>query len=151
MNNKNLQKKNLNFILAFLMILTFFILCQILRPSIYQSKYLAEITVYYQKGNLYKQFLSGPTEAALFQFYDGDFYVFDSHEDHRITMGALHDFFREEKKEVKDIFLVIHSHSTPVGFTPGNNKIFHSLKNMGFKGKFGIYYQFNHSVRFKKE
>lgn len=132
-----------------LLILMFFVFNAILHPY-------AE-TVYITKGNIYKGFFKEPFETAIFIFRDsennedGDFVTFSTHHEKMINVEAwaVVDYLKKDGKDIKDCEKILHNHSTPMPFTPGNDKFERAIRALGFEGKFGIFYTFNGKVVWK--
>lgn len=108
-------------------------------------------TVYIKKGNLFKEFFREPFESAVFIFKDGTFYVFSTHHEIGIfyPVAYILDYFKKNGKDMKDVAIIVHNHQEPTPFSPGNNTVYHYLKNRGFNGLFIIYYPFSGKIREK--
>lgn len=99
-------------------------------------------TLYAGEGSICKAVFTEPFETVCFLFRDGSFLTFTTQDDRMIDapIAILLAEVSESGRFIEDCLLIVHNHFTPVGFSPGDMRSYHYLRDKGFRGVFGIYY-----------
>lgn len=101
------------------------------------------VTLYVTAIDLYKGMFSEPFEICVFIFTNGQIRAFSTHDEDsiRVTVGYLLDTLKEDNLYIKDCVLAVHNHFPSGPFSSRDLQTYGYLKEMGFRGVFGLYMQ----------
>lgn len=109
--------------------------------------------IYVSKTNLFETYLKGPAESILFQFRDGDIFIYTTQNIEAVAADPAHivdDLVRVKGKKLSELIQVVHNHFSDRTFSEADEEFCRYLEERGFAGDFGIYHTQSKTVETRK-
>jgi hypothetical protein len=114
---------------------------------------LLNAQIYVSKLSLFETYLKGPNEAILFQFRDGNIFIYTSETEGAVTVDParlIDDLVGVKGKQLSELIQVTHNHFSDRTFSKADLEFCRYLEERGFTGAFCIYHTQSKTVEIKK-
>jgi len=93
----------------------------------------SQINVYVSRGNLWEAYLTQNAETALLLFRDGELVLMTENLENRVAF-VWDEVFKDQSPG--DLLVVIHNHLGLCRWSEQDIRLYHRLRQAGFKGEF---------------